>query len=526
MLFNAINVYLFIGIITTSFFTAFVYSRSKADYVKLAMLLCLCINVFMFGYIMELRSVTLEHKLFWNYFQYIGIPFVSALWFSIASVYISGYRIPLYIRILFIFMIPAITFVLRMTNNLHHLYYLSEKLQTSGDNVFLVKEKGSWLFVQGFHSLLLIVSTFVLYVNALVKQKNRERENMLFMLGASVLAVSGLVLNILSIGTANIDYMVILLPAAIIMVILAIMRNDFWEAKALARDIIFENNDEGIILLNNRGRIFDFNTIAKSILSNRGIQLRKEPLEVVFGGVNDLSDLISSSQARIWMIKVESGYKYYCLTSINIRNQVGSVSGKLITIRDITQMQLLHNQLKIQATTDELSGLLNRRAFTDLCQARLNDRRLNKENAFLLMIDIDLFKSINDTYGHLVGDHVIEKLGEIFRQNFRTTDLIGRLGGEEFTVFMQTESCDAALSKAEQFRKAVEQSEIVVEGNILHISISIGLVCTDSGTGDILDLMNKADKALYASKNGGRNRTTIYKSAIDPADVGHGQRIE
>ena len=182
-------------------------------------------------------------------------------------------------------------------------------------------------------------------------------------------------------------------------------------------------------------------------------------------------------------------------------------------------MQLLHNRLKIQATTDELSGLLNRRAFTDLCESRLNDRRMKNGSFYLLMIDIDMFKNINDTYGHIIGDHVIEKLGALFRQSFRSTDLIARLGGEEFTVFMQAHDCNIALKKAEQFRETVARSYMLVDDERIHITVSIGLVGTDSEPQNITDLMNKADKALYVSKNNGRNRTSVYGSPFDPTDV-------
>ena len=492
------SIYLFCSAVATTYFAAFLRSRSKADYVTVALFLCLALDIYMFGYAMELNVSALEQKLFWNHIQYIGIPFVSALWLTIAMFYTNNFQTYRIWKILFIFAIPFLSFMLRMTNNWHHLYFVSQSLQRVGSSVFLIKEKGIWLYVQGIHSLVLIIITLSIYIHVFIKRKLYDRGKSVFMIGAAGSAALGLVLNILS--KIPIDFLTILLPIAVLFIITSIMKNDLWEAKALARNMVFEKSDEGMILLNNENRIIDFNAAAKTIMENRGIQIRKDCIDNVFTGVDSLSDLFDCTRERIWMVHTENGFRHYCLSIMKLLHKRGTVNGRLITIRDITQMQLLHNQLKMQATTDELSGLLNRRAFTDLCESRLKDRRLQDRNFYLLMIDIDDFKSINDTYGHIVGDRVIEELGNLFRQSFRNTDLIARLGGEEFTVFMQATSERAAYNKAEQFRECVSQSLILVGDDNFHIAISIGLVGTRAKTTDIVNLMNKADKALYASQ--------------------------
>ena len=252
----------------------------------------------MFGYAMELSMPTLEQKLFWNHVQYFGIPFVSALWLSVALIYTSKLSLSSVWKIVLVYAIPFLTFAFRLTNNVHHLYFASESLQQIGTYSYLIKEKGIWLYVQGFHSLALVITTFVINVNTFVGQKGRDRENVVYMLGASGFAVLGLLLNLLNV--ASFDYMVLFLPVAIVLVVLAIIKNDFWEAKALARNIIFEKSDEGMILINKKGRIFDFNKNAKTMLAHRGILLRKESVDIVFAGVGNLSDLFNSPQEYVW----------------------------------------------------------------------------------------------------------------------------------------------------------------------------------------------------------------------------------
>lgn len=513
MLINYISIYLFISIIVTTFLTAFIQSRGKAEYLRVIFLLCIAMDIYMFGYLQELNSGSISQKLFWNYFQYLGIPFVSALWLTVALMYTNHFFRNLKIKIVFIYAIPVLTLILRLTNSLHHLYFNSFSLQTLDGLTLLIKNKGIWFMVQSVHSALLVSISLVMYIIAFIKNKDYDGEKIIYMFSASIFACLGLLLNVLKIKGFNIDYMVLCLPITAISVTMAILRNDFLEIKMLARDLVFENNEQGIILLNNTLKILDFNETAKTILSNHNVFLRKEPLDAVILRKNPLNDIFKGSNPTTWKDESIAGVKYYEIITTDVLSKKGTVRGKIKTIRDITEIQLRTNHLKVQATIDELSGLLNRREFLNSCQPYLNNGNSTRDKCYLLMIDIDFFKRVNDTYGHIAGDYVIKRICELIRQEFMKSALVGRLGGEEFAVFIKAQNIDSAYMEAEKLRQSVETLQIVFEGKIIKVTISIGLAGAKNPD-SINSLINKADKALYASKNDGRNKTSLYEHII------------
>ena len=508
---NAISVYLIISIVITTFFSAYIVSSGKGDYIKVIFLLSLAMDFYMFGYLQELAVMSINKKLFWNCFQYLGIPFISALWLTVGLMYTNHFYHHLKIKLALIYAIPVLSFILRFTNNLHHLYFKSFQLQTFHDYSLLIKGAGIGYTIQGLHSGLLVFISLIVYLAAFIKSKDFDSEKSLYMMGASIIACVGLFLKI---GGLSIDIMVLCLPIAMILVVMAIFRNDFLEITMLAKELVFERSKEGIILLNDKLKILDFNETAISIFKDHEMALEKEFLDAVVQKDSALNEILKSSASITWKAENANNVKYYEIITTDILHKNGTIYGEIKTFRDITKIKLRTNRLKIQATIDELSGLLNRREFLNSCQSYLDLNGSNEEPHYLIMFDIDYFKQINDTYGHIAGDHVIESFGSLIRQNFRTNDLIGRLGGEEFAVFMEAENIDSAYLKAENFRQAVEEWKIPFEENILKIAISIG-IAEAKNSDRINDLINKADKALYVSKNSGRNKTNIYEKTLN-----------
>ncbi len=166
------------------------------------------------------------------------------------------------------------------------------------------------------------------------------------------------------------------------------------------------------------------------------------------------------------------------------------------------------------ASTDELTGLTNRRGFYDRFEAEIERARRNQTSLCVAMVDVDYFKRLNDTYGHLSGDCVLRELAEIFRQSLRKSDLICRFGGEEFAILLPDTSFQAATDLLERIRKTVSQTAIQgIENEVLQVSVSVGLaqVNTDRGLGRpsrevISDALAIADEQLYLAKEHGRNR--------------------
>ena len=133
------------------------------------------------------------------------------------------------------------------------------------------------------------------------------------------------------------------------------------------------------------------------------------------------------------------------------------------------------------------------------------------ESFAVVMMDLDHFKNVNDTYGHAAGDYVISEFGKIMKRIFRNTDYMGRMGGEEFSVLMVRASKEEAFNKAEQFRKYLEEHSIEFQNQKISLTVSIGVTIACQGLCTIDEVLRQADKALYKSKARGRNCTTIYE---------------
>lgn len=175
-------------------------------------------------------------------------------------------------------------------------------------------------------------------------------------------------------------------------------------------------------------------------------------------------------------------------------------------LMDITERKLLEKKLEQQARTDAMTGLYNRRYFLELARHELSRSRRFGSPLALLMIDIDLFKAFNDTYGHDAGDAVIEQMGRIFAREMREIDIVGRMGGEEFAAVLPGLDIIQAVEAAERLRVTISKSSVKLEsGELLRFTISVGAACLREADGSLEALLKHADNALYAAKHSGRN---------------------
>lgn len=166
-------------------------------------------------------------------------------------------------------------------------------------------------------------------------------------------------------------------------------------------------------------------------------------------------------------------------------------------------------KLKEMATTDALTGLLNRREAMERITDLWNAQERYGQSFSCIMLDIDHFKTFNDTRGHAAGDFVLKEMGQLLRSNTRKTDKSCRLGGEEFLVLCPNVDIKGAAVCAEHLRAIVEQHRFNYQGEGMNVTISLGVAQRAPGMGSPDDLIKAADEALYASKEAGRNQVTL-----------------
>lgn len=173
-------------------------------------------------------------------------------------------------------------------------------------------------------------------------------------------------------------------------------------------------------------------------------------------------------------------------------------------------------RIRYQAEHDGLTDLLNHRTIAERLGQEMKRASRDQRPLSVVLIDIDYFKKVNDTYGHLAGDLVLKEMGKIFSSSIRAYDSVGRYGGEEFLLILPNCPIDAALERAEQLRKAIETRSIAYGENLLKITASFGVVSTDHFEDEPEVVIRAADAALYQAKNSGRN--CVMQEKIEATD--------
>ncbi len=190
-------------------------------------------------------------------------------------------------------------------------------------------------------------------------------------------------------------------------------------------------------------------------------------------------------------------------------------AGRMLIYSDVTDIVRHALELERLATTDGMTGIYNRRHFLALADLEWNKACRYNRPLTLLLLDIDYFKSINDTYGHQAGDDVIVHLANLAGSCKRATDVLARLGGEEFALLLPETDLPQALICAERLREELAAHPLVVASQPIRATISIGVAAKSSKTTTFSELINMADKALYDAKRAGRNRVTCSLGSVD-----------
>lgn len=183
---------------------------------------------------------------------------------------------------------------------------------------------------------------------------------------------------------------------------------------------------------------------------------------------------------------------------------------------DITQQKEMEDELRKLATTDPLTGAFNRRCFRNMAAEEISRSRRHNRPLTVLMLDIDHFKKINDTYGHAGGDEALQRVVAAISRLMRLNDVLGRFGGEEFALLLPETGIAGAMKLAERIRLAIASMIVTWEDRSFQFTVSIGAARYEDGQ-DIDVALNAADQALYRAKTSGRNRTISADDLVVPS---------
>jgi diguanylate cyclase (GGDEF)-like protein/PAS domain S-box-containing protein len=322
--------------------------------------------------------------------------------------------------------------------------------------------------------------------------------------------------------------------------------------------LAFDIMSEGVAVLDRRGRVLLANRAFRALSASESADLVGKRLSEVAWLA---AGLPAGKGKHPWMRAMESNApvvdyavegspvqgtrKKLVLNCAPIADQKGTVRGCIATFNDLTALHLANERLsealcELHASRDEiqqksielehmarhdpLTGCLNRRAFFERMALAWEDARVNGMHLSCLALDVDQFKSVNDSFGHPAGDRVIKQVGDTLMRTLRTTDIVGRYGGDEFLAVMPGCDLDTACALAEKLRRAIEERCTITAGEAagLHITVSVGVASLRDAHGSVADLVDEADQALYAAKGDGRNRvarTTAQAPALTQQEM-------
>jgi diguanylate cyclase (GGDEF)-like protein len=206
------------------------------------------------------------------------------------------------------------------------------------------------------------------------------------------------------------------------------------------------------------------------------------------------------------------------------KDEIAYIESYLNESASILEAKATLNLMKQSSLTDQLTGLYNRRYLEEILEKIAASTLREKSMLGILMIDVDYFKKVNDTYGHDAGDIVLKQLSQVLLNGVRESDFVVRFGGEEFIVVLQNiKSKDAILQVAEKIRVAFENTKISVAGKVIQKTISVGVSIFPQNTEKIWECIKFADLALYEAKRHGRNRVVEFnEKMLESADYKKG----
>ncbi|WLD59512.1 diguanylate cyclase [Salinispirillum sp. LH 10-3-1] len=301
---------------------------------------------------------------------------------------------------------------------------------------------------------------------------------------------------------------------------------------------ILQTIDIGLVVIDNEYHITTWNAFMENHSGKQASSVKNKSLFAVFPELPEQwfrqkTDTVRMLNIRTFTTWEQRPYlvrfrNYHPITStaefmyqnsmlypiVDTRGEVTHIALVIFDVTDIATSKLAlqdaNGELERLSRTDGLSQLFNRSFWQECLHRELQRSRRHQHPASLIMLDVDFFKQVNDTHGHVAGDDVIRFIGRQLRLNIRETDIGGRYGGEEFAIILPETTAQDALVFAERLRHIIEESTMKHDSTEFNITISLGIAELNDQMGTEQDWIEAADHALYESKDGGRNSTTIY----------------
>jgi diguanylate cyclase (GGDEF)-like protein/PAS domain S-box-containing protein len=486
--------------------------------------------IWLIGSTVETIAVAQSEKIFWSQFSYIGFVQAIPFLFLFTTSYVQQKKQP-WLLIGALFIIPFVTLAMAWTNGLHGWLWSGYSAGSVDYNV-LIYHHGFWFWIHTAYLYLLLFAGIVLVFKNFFSSSSAVRHQLLILLLSVVFPmITGTAYAIGFVPVEGLD----ITPTGLVftgaILVWGLLRHQLLDLLPVARAALIEQLQDGVMVLDMHGRILDINKALQKLLGWDPQKVLGLHLENVFPEIHALF-IASDQPIRREIPLPESPGVVLEIQVSTLFNKRREQVGKLIVARDVTSRNLaeaelqrtnqqlketleqtkdLQIELERMAMHDSLTGLYNRHIDDILIKEFSRARRDNKPVS-LAMVDIDHFKNINDTYGHHVGDRILQAFGQALLEQIRVEDYAARYGGDEILLVFPGMHQTDAVKKATEIRKNFENLEVEKEFQKGIATITIG-VATFPQDGDSVEAITKAaDQALYVAKQRGRNQVAATEN--------------
>ena len=466
------------------------------------------IIVYLFGYLLEVTSTNTEEAFTAVRVLYVGAYFVPVFTLFLIADHRNIKLHPLYIKTPMVIVALAIIIIM-WTTKYHGLIYVDYYLIKGSFNRLVYTPGRLFSVIHHYPTACMIFAMGILFYQ-LKRWSAKYRKQIIvfiFCLAIPFVAEGIYIIGVIISPDAHPFYFTPYSMALMSFCLyLGVLRFNIFEIISSATIAAMENIREGFVLLDEESNFLSSNSAAEKILPAMSNLSKGESILSMPGWPDELKNMEND---LVEFPVTEGDTRYYRASMSPVMSKKNVIIGKIFLFREITDNVNLMKELENAAYIDSLTGLYNRKHFTELALVDINRALRQNQTVYAAMLDLDFFKHVNDTHGHVAGDLVLRTTAEIINNTIRSYDLVGRYGGEEFVLLFTDLDVSEALKLMERIRENMEQCSIKYQDIEIRLTCSIGLARFTED--DSLDSsIKKADDALYAAKNAGRNMVKLY----------------
>lgn len=477
-------------------------------------LLILSALLFIIGYLLEINSTTSEAAMQAVRVQYFGIQFSPPLILLLVGD-LCGVNLHKPWAITLLMLTPATILILVMTNEYHHLYYLAYYLSAENAIQVLIPVHGPLWILNPINNFVCLVSSIIILTTRYLTWGKFSRKRIRILLICSVLIVVLQVLQLVGVRFYGLEFG----AAASALMLIACwngLRNyGMLDFVSLSVEKAVATMPESFILIDIDKALIIANKSAYALFPKLHQLKSGQNVFIDAIDVQCLPELIGGDDKVTGFSVSDSKVTKHYEASVNeLTTKVGCI-GWMLIIRDISETVELTAKLENFAYTDSLTGLYNRRYFFDHARKEFAKASRGPISTLLIMIDVDDFKTVNDRFGHSVGDEVLKGIALSIQETCRAYDLVARFGGEEFIVLAECDNLTAAKIFSERLRECVAKKNFEFDGGIVvKVTVSLGAILIKDSDLSLELAIAEVDKLMYKAKESGKNRCELASSEV------------